>query len=195
MNTFSYLWACELLSWTRQKEEWNRSRGHKVQPPIIVYFLSKVTRHCWSFILHFISKVRPLQESILPVNSSPGYKKKQLTVKPLGTSFNISSIHTSFWHSGLPGESWFIPSAVRQCKGEIRHRHLSSLPGCSQVPWARWNEASQMVEVTDMTPSEVRAHSPLPPRLGPTPIYLHIAIVSTWKITCCWFWLSFISCS
>lgn len=34
-----------------------------------------------------------------------------------------------------------MPSAVRQCGGEVRHGHSSSLPRRSEIPWARWNQS------------------------------------------------------
>lgn len=84
MRVFSHLCQYELFSRNRQRNLWdiNRTVGW-VPPLLIVYFLFKVTGSCWSFIPHFIYKLRSPGESILHVNSFPGYRRKLSNSKTL----------------------------------------------------------------------------------------------------------------
>lgn len=111
-------------------------------PPLIVYFLSKVTRSCWSFILHFIYKLRSWGRVSFMWTALPVTGENWVTVKPSGISFNISSIShelPTLWSSRGKADLYLQPLDNVKVRSGIGILH--PLSQCSRVPWARWNQS------------------------------------------------------
>lgn len=142
MNAFSFVWGCELLSWIRQRNEWDRSHGHKAQPPIIVYLLPKVTRHCWEFHTSFYIQMK------VPTGKQPSHEWLSRLQEKTVNSQTLGDIISYFQHFTqasdtrvFQGEADLYTRPADNVKVRSGTGIFHPFPGHSQVPRARWNQS------------------------------------------------------
>lgn len=129
-----------MLPGNRPRNHWNINRT--LPSPLIVYFLSKVTGSCWSFILHFIYKWRSWGRVSFMWTALPVTGENWVTVKPSGTSLNISSISHELPALGPSrGETDLYLQSLDNVKVRSGIGILHPFSLCSRVPWARWDQS------------------------------------------------------
>lgn len=99
----------------------------------------------WLFsIVHSIHKLRSWRVVILYAQhgSTVTGEKQSNNQNPRGNHLIFPAFSHGFLTLGsAEGKLWFMPSVIRQCRGEVRRGHSSSLLQCSEIPWARWNQS------------------------------------------------------